>query len=71
MAIQRGKDLLAKPDATVQEIEKSIAALKKDSEYVRRCINAGLRESESGCEVMREISDLIKNLERKKLKCTN
>ena len=71
MAIQRGKELLAKSNATPQEIEKSIAALKKDSEYVRKCINAGFYDSESGCKVMQEISDLIKNLDEKKLKCTN
>ena len=70
MAIQRGKDLLKKPNATAEEIEKSIAALKINKEHVRKCINAGVRDSESGCEVMREISDLIKSLEDK-LKCTN
>ena len=70
MAIQRGKDLLAKSNVTAQEIEKSIAALRVDSEYVRKCIKAGLRDSESGTEVMQEISNLIKDLEEK-LKCTN
>jgi len=71
MAIQKGKELLAKSNATTQEIEKSIAALKKDSEHVRKCINAGFHDSESGCEVMQEISDLIKKLDEKKLECTN
>jgi hypothetical protein len=70
MAIQRGKDLLAKSNVTAQEIEKSIAALRVDSEYVRKCIKAGFRDSESGTEVMKEISNLIKDLEEK-LKCTN
>ena len=68
MAIQRGRELLAKSNATAQEIEKSITALRIDSEHVRKCINAGFHDSESGCKVMQEISDLIKNLEEK-LKC--
>ena len=70
MAIQRGKDLLAKPNVTTLEIEKSIAALNVDYEYVRKCIKAGLRDSESGTQVMEEISNLIKDL-KEKLKCTN
>ena len=71
MAIQRGKDLLEKPDATSEEIEKSISALILDSEYVRKCVKAGLREGDSGREVMEEIADLIKKLKAKKLKCIN
>lgn len=71
MAIQRGKDLLAKPDATSKEIDMSISALRLDSEHVRKCVSAGLREGDSGREVMKEIADLIKKLEAKKLKCTN
>jgi len=71
MAIQRGKELLAKSNATAQEIEKAVAALKVESEHVRKCINAGFHDSESGTKVMQEISNLIKDLEEKKLKCTN
>jgi len=70
MAIQTGKDLLAKPNATATELQKSIAALKQESEYVRKCINAGLRDSTSGCMVIQEISNLVKDLEQK-LKGTN
>ena len=70
MAISRGKELLEKPNATVQELQKSIAALKTDLEHVRKCVNAGLRDSQDGLEVMQEISDLIKKLEAK-LKCIN
>ncbi len=70
MAIQTGRDLLAKPNATVQELQKSIAALNTESEYLRKTINAGVRERESGNAAIQEISDLIKNLEAK-LKCTN
>jgi predicted transcriptional regulator len=70
MAIQRGKDLLEKSDATAEELRKSIAALKTDSEYVRKCIKAGLRDAESGHTVMQEIAGLITKLETK-LRCTN
>lgn len=70
MAIQRGRDLIAKPNATRKEIEKSIEALEKDSEHVRKCINAGLREGDDGRLVMREIAELIEQL-REKLKCMN
>jgi hypothetical protein len=70
MAIQIGRDLLAKPNATRHEIEKSIEALDKDSEYVRKCIKAGLREGDSGRSVIKEISELIEQL-KEKLKCIN
>lgn len=70
MAIQTGRDLLAKPNATAQELKKSIAALNVESEYLRKCINAGMRERESANAVIQEISELIKNLEAK-LECTN
>jgi len=65
MAIQTGRDLLTKPNATPIELQKSIAALKQESEYVRKCINAGLRDCFSGQEVIKEISELIQQLEQK------
>jgi hypothetical protein len=68
MAIQTGKDLLEKPNASTTELQKSIAALKQESEYVRKCINAGLRDYSSGQTVIEEISKLIEQLEQK-LKC--
>jgi septal ring factor EnvC (AmiA/AmiB activator) len=70
MAIQRGKDLLAKSNATAEELQKSISALEKDSEHVRKCIKANLRDGEEGYKVIQEISDLIEKL-REKLKCIN
>jgi hypothetical protein len=70
MAIQTGRDLLTKSNVTAPELRKSIAALKVESEYVRKCVNAGLRDSASGLTVMQEISELIKQLEEK-LECIN
>jgi hypothetical protein len=70
MAIQKGRDLLAKADATKKEIDSSISALELDSEHVRKCINAGLREGDSGRSVIKEISELIEQL-KEKLKCIN
>jgi hypothetical protein len=46
MAITTGKNLLAKPDATAEEIGKSIEALKVESDYLQRVMNAGLRARE-------------------------
>jgi predicted nucleotide-binding protein (sugar kinase/HSP70/actin superfamily) len=69
MAIQRGRDLLEKSDATAEEIEKSISALNLDSEYVRKCVNAGLRDGDSGRKTIKEIADLVEQLKEKKLKC--
>ena len=53
MAIQTGRNLLAKPNATATELQKSIAALKQESEYVRKCINADLRDYSSGQAVIK------------------
>jgi DNA-binding NarL/FixJ family response regulator len=65
MAISRGRNLLnqLKPDAN--EIKKSIAALKVDQSHVQKCINAGLRDYASGEATIKEISELIKQLEQK------
>jgi hypothetical protein len=70
MAISTARDLLKKPDATAEEIKKSIAALNVESNYLHRVMNAGLRNTESGNAVVREIAGLIKDLEAK-LKCIN
>lgn len=71
MAIQKGRDLLEKENATSEEIEKSISALEIESEYVRKCVKARLREGDAGRKVMEKIADLIEKLKKKKLKCTN
>jgi t-SNARE complex subunit (syntaxin) len=70
MAISTGRYLLAKPNATAKEIEKSIAALNVELDYLQKVMNAGLRARESGNAVIEEIADLIKDLEAK-LKCIN
>jgi hypothetical protein len=70
MAISTGRYLLAKPNATAEEIKKSIAALNVESDYLQKVMNAGLRARESGNAVIEEIANLIKDLEAK-LKCIN
>lgn len=70
MAIRTGRELLGKPDATAQEIEKSIAALNVELTYLQKVMNAGLRDRKSGNADVQEIADLIKDLEAK-LKCIN
>jgi hypothetical protein len=70
MAIRTGRDLLTKPDATAQQIKKSIAALNLELDYLHKVMDAGLRTRESGNTVVQEIADLIKELEAK-LKCIN
>jgi len=47
------------------EVRKSIAALHKDLSYVQKCINANLRDCVSGEATIKEISDLIQQLEQK------
>jgi hypothetical protein len=71
MAIQRAKDLLDLINPSTEEIEKSIAALRLDSEYVRKCVNANLRERAAGEKVIEEISTLIERLEKKLKSITN
>jgi hypothetical protein len=70
MAITTGKNLLAKSTATRQELTNSIAALNKEKEYIQKCINAQLRDRESGNSNIDEISELIQQLEAK-LECIN
>jgi len=65
MAISRGRELANQSNPDPNEIRKSIAALHKDSSYVQKCMNAGLRDCVSGEETIKEISDLIQQLERK------
>ena len=65
MAVSRGRELLKQSNANPEEVKKSIAALHKDLNYVQRCINANLRDCVSGEETIKEISDLIQQLEQK------
>jgi hypothetical protein len=65
MAISRGRELLSQSQPDHDEVRKSIAALKKDASHVQKCMNAGLREYSSGKAVIKEIFDLIEQLEQK------
>jgi hypothetical protein len=71
MAISRGKELASQFNPDPNEVRKSIAALKKDASHVQKCMNAGLRDYSSGQSVIKEISDLIEQLEQKLQASTN
>jgi hypothetical protein len=68
MTIQRGKDLLSQSQPNVNDLQKSIAALKQEKQYVKNCIELGFREKSSGEKVVGEIAELITQLEEK-LEC--
>jgi hypothetical protein len=68
MTIQRGKDLLNQSQPNVNDLQKSIAALKQEKKYVENCIELGFREESSGQTVVGEIGELITQLEEK-LEC--
>jgi hypothetical protein len=68
MTIQRGKDLLNQSQPNVNDLQKSIAALKQEKKYVENCIEIGFREKSSGETVVGEIAELITQLEEK-LEC--
>lgn len=65
MAISRGRELASQSNPNPDEVRKSITALKTDSEHVRKCIEAGLRDYNSGQATIEEISSLIQELEEK------
>jgi DNA-binding NarL/FixJ family response regulator len=65
MAISRGRELASQQTPNPDEVRKSITALRKDSEHVRKCIKAGLRDYDSGQASIDEISALIQELEQK------
>jgi DNA-binding NarL/FixJ family response regulator len=65
MAISRGQELVSQSNPNPDEIRKSIAALKKETNYVQKCINAGLRDYISGQKVLDEITNIIQRLEEK------
>jgi hypothetical protein len=65
MAISRGRALLSQSNPDPDEILKSIAALKLEADYVRKCIKAGLRDYDSGQAVIDEISKIIQQVEKK------
>jgi DNA-binding NarL/FixJ family response regulator len=65
MAISRGRELAAQATPNPDEVRRSIAALQTDSEYIRKCIKAGLRDYDSGEAARNEISALIQQLKEK------
>jgi len=65
MAISRGRELLNQLNPDADEVKKSIAALRVDASHVQKCMNAGLRDYASGEATMKEISELIQQLEQK------
>jgi len=65
MAISRGKYLLSVFNPDPEEVRKSIAALRKDAEYVQKCMNAGVRDWRSGEATVKEINTIIEKLEKK------
>jgi uncharacterized protein YlaN (UPF0358 family) len=65
MAISRGRELVSQSNPNPDEVKKSIAALKKDADHIRKCIKANLRDYDSGQAVIDEISDLIQQLTQK------
>jgi hypothetical protein len=65
MAISRGRELVNQSNPDANEVRKSIAALEVDSSHVQKCMNAGLRDYSSGEATVKEISDLIKQLQQK------
>jgi DNA-binding NarL/FixJ family response regulator len=65
MAISRGRELLNQSSPSADEVKKSIVALQKDAEHLRKCIKAGLRDYDSGQASIDEISDIIQQLRQK------
>jgi DNA-binding NarL/FixJ family response regulator len=65
MAVSRGRELLNQSNPNPDDIRKSIEALKKDKEHIRKCIKANFRDYDSGQASIDEISQLIEQLKQK------
>jgi hypothetical protein len=65
MTIAKGRALLKDPNATIEEVKQSIAALEWEWKYIRNSIEIGLRDESSGLENIREIKELINQLKQK------
>lgn len=65
MTISRGQQLLGELNAAPNKVKRIIECLRWESSYVQECINKGSRDLDPGQEVIKEISELIKNLEKK------
>jgi hypothetical protein len=65
MAISRGRELASQQAPNPEEVKKSIAALNKDADHIRKCIKANLRDYDSGQAAIDEIFALIPQLKQK------
>lgn len=65
MAISRGRELANQLNPDPQKVRRIIECLRWESSYVQDCIDKGSRELDSGEQVIKEISDLITQLEKK------
>jgi hypothetical protein len=65
MAVSRGIELLGQSNPNPDEVKKSIAALRKDADHIRKCIKANLRDYDSGQADIDRISGLIQQLQEK------
>ena len=65
MTISRGQQLLGELNPDPNKVKRIIECLRWESSYVQECINKGSRDLDPGQEVIKEISELIKNLEKK------
>jgi len=65
MAVSRGRELANQENPDPDAVRKSITALEKDAEHIRKCIKAKIRDYDSGQTSIDEINDLIRQLNTK------
>jgi hypothetical protein len=65
MTISRGRDLASQLNPDPNKVRRVIECLRWESSYVQECISKGSYELEAGEQVVKEISGLIKELEKK------
>jgi len=65
MTIARGRELANQFNPDPQNVRRIIECLKWESSYIQNCIDKGLRNLESGERDVKEISNLISELEKK------
>lgn len=65
MAIQKAHDVLNDSGASAKNVSECIAALRRESQYVRYAITMNYRSASSGAAVLKEIEDLTEKLNQK------